>query len=144
MGAYGTCPSSAAEAIAAAFGATVAPAAVAAGETLTVTGEGCFSPLAGAVLRQDGTPLGPSEVTEPAPDGSFSIVLPVPADAPPGPLEVQVDCGHDGAMVLSATLQAAVIAPEPVAPLPASPVAADGADRPPAAAPVVAAPRYAG
>ena len=50
FGDLGTCPTTAEEGAAAAFGATVFPTEVEPGGTLTVAGEGCVYPLAGAVL----------------------------------------------------------------------------------------------
>ncbi len=123
FGDLGTCPTTAEEGAAAAFGATVSPTEVQPGGTLTVEGEGCVYPLAGAVLLRDGTGIGVGDVVEPNADGSFEIELVVPADLSAGPLTVQVDCGFDGQTVLSDTVEVEVLG---------------------AVAPVVATPRFTG
>jgi hypothetical protein len=101
FGDFGTCPQTAASAVALLFNGTVDDTTPDPGQTITVSAEGCFYPLGGAVLLRDGTGLGGDSV-EPDPDGTFSIELTVPADVPPGtPLVAQIDCGNDGATVLS-------------------------------------------
>jgi hypothetical protein len=108
-GDYGTCPQTAAEGVAAAFGGTVTPSTVEAGGTVAIDGEGCFFPLAGAVLVRDGLGIGVGDVVEPTDGGSFFIELGVPADLPSGPLDVQIDCGFDGETVVSDTVTVEVL-----------------------------------
>ena len=128
FGDLGTCPTTAEEGAAAAFGATVSPTEVAPGGTLTVAGEGCVYPLAGAVLLRDGTGIGVGDVVEPNADGTFQIDLVVPAGLAAGPLTVQIDCGFDGQTVLSETVEVEVLGTAP----------------PTAPPPVVANPQFTG
>src|SRR4051794_15619594 len=96
FGDLGSCPQTAAEALANAFGADLEPNVVDPGGAFTVAGVGCFDQLAGAVLFDGGTALGVGDTVGPTPDGSFSIPLVVPATVDPGTaLTVQVDCGSE-------------------------------------------------
>lgn len=146
FGDLGTCPTTAVEAAAVAFGAEVSPTEVEPGETLTVTGTGCLYPLAGAVLTRDGAGLGVGDTVAPEGDGSFTIELVVPEGVTPGPLGVQVDCGYEGATVLQTVL--AVQVPGEDVPTttttPTSSTSSTSTTVPGAAAARVVAPRFAG
>lgn len=141
-GDLGTCPQTAQEGEAAAFGATASPTELAAGEVITIEGVGCFYPLAGAVLLRGDAGLGVGDVVEPATDGSFTIELVVPSELSPGALSVQVDCGFEGETVLTETLSAEVVGP--VVTVPDTPTTEPAADPPTGAIPVTAAPTYTG
>ena len=117
--------------------ASVAPTTVDPGGTLTVTGEGCFDPLAGAILLEGGTGLGVGESLAPEDDGTFVIALVVPADVAAGTvLTVKVDCGFDGQTVQTVTLTVVVAEAIPPATDTPTTVAAPAA--------VSASPRFTG
>ena len=110
FGDLGTCPSTAAEAVAGAFGAVLDPSAVVPGGTFDVDGEGCFDSLAGAVVLDGGTGIGVGDTVSPQPDGTFSISLTLPGDVTPGTtLTVQVDCGNEVVTVSSLDLPLEVL-----------------------------------
>ncbi len=120
FGDLGTCPSTAPEALDLLFGASLDPSTAVPGATVTVAGEGCFFPLAGARIFDGGSATGVGDVVVPAADGTFSIPLVVPASAPPDSmLTVQVDCGNeDQSPAQSVVLDLAVgqVAPTTVVP----------------------------
>lgn len=120
--------------------ASVAPTTVEPGGTLTVTGEGCFDPVAGAILLEDGTGLGVGESLAPEGDGTFVIALVVPPDVAAGTvLTVKVDCGFDGQTVQTVLLTVVVAdADTPITDAPGTSTTA------PAPAAVTASPRFTG
>jgi hypothetical protein len=111
FGDYGTCPKTAAEGVATLFGGSVDDTTPAPGQVITVSGEGCFYPLGGALLLDGGTGLDGGSVA-PNPDGTFQVDLTVPADRASGTaLQVRVDCGNDGQTILSTSIALTVAAP---------------------------------
>jgi len=134
FGDYGTCPKTAAAAVALLFGGTVDDTTPAPGQVITASGHGCFYPLGGAVLLNGSTGLGGGSVA-PNSDGTYQVDLTIPAGTPPGTtLQARFDCGNDGQTILSTAVDLTVAAPTP----PTTPKASAA---PPAA---VTQPRFTG
>jgi hypothetical protein len=113
-----------------------APGAADAGETITITGEGCIGPATAVLLESEGSEtVLASGTTEAVGGEEFAIELAIPADTPTSERVIEVFCGTveapDGeAVVLGISIlgQAAptttVPPTAPAAPRPATPVAA--------------------